>query len=142
VIRDATKDDYDRMAEIFIAAFPRAHSIPDECWKGQAYRARLILPYWPVFVFESGGEIEGFISIADKQITDLFVSPSSQRRGIGTTLLQRAKELQPALELEVYSHNAAAVSFYSKAGFVVESRYEDWCAEKEVLRMKWARSDV
>ena len=142
VVRNATKDDYDRLAEIFLTAFPLDHSIPDECWKGQAYRARLILPYWPVLVYEERGSIEGFISVADKQITDMFVAPSAQRRGIGTTLLERAKELQPTLELEVYSHNERAVSFYLKHGFVIESRYEDWCASKEVLRMKWFRSDV
>ena len=142
MIRAATIDDYERLAEIYVAAFPSGHAIPDECWKGHEANFRLILPYWPVLAFESDGVIEGFLCLVDKHITDFFVMPSKQGRGIGGSLLRRAKEMQPALELEVYSHNVGAVSFYSKAGCVVESRYVDWCADKERLRMKWSRDDA
>ena len=139
MIRDATKDDLGRLFEIYLDAFPLAHSIPDECWRGHEREMRIILPYWPGFVFEAGGRVEGFLCTFRETIPFLFVAPSSQRRGIGTALLRRAMELGPFLELEVFSHNQAAVAFYRKLGFVVESRYNDPCAEQERLRMKWTK---
>ena len=62
--------------------------------------------------------IVGILAINGSEIDRMYVRPSAQRCGIGTTLLQKARELSPSgLELFTHQKNGAARSFYEKHGF-------------------------
>lgn len=64
----------------------------------------------------------GFISLLDCFIGGLFVAPSQQGHGIGRALVAYALNLKSELQLEVYTANTQAASFYEKLGFEEISR--------------------
>ena len=62
--------------------------------------------------------IVGILAINGSEIDRMYVRPSAQRCGIGTALLQKARELSPSsLELFTHEANRAARAFYEKHGF-------------------------
>jgi len=64
----------------------------------------------------------GFISLLDRFIGGLFVAPGQQGHGIGRSLVAHAFTLKGELQLEVYTANRQATSFYEKLGFEEISR--------------------
>ena len=71
-----------------------------------------------LWVADIDGAIEGFMALRESYIDRLYVHPQSQRAGIGTALLARARELHPAgLELHTHQENTKACAFYEKHGF-------------------------
>lgn len=79
------------------------------------------LPAAQTWVWESEGEIKGFISILESRFVGaLFVAPDALGQGIGRALLNYARQFYPALSLEVYQKNSRAVNFYHAQGFRIE----------------------
>lgn len=80
-----------------------------------------------VYIAELGGRIAGFLAVKDRgdghgYLHEIFIAPEFQRRGVGTVLMQLAKELAPAgLRLHTLQRNAQAAAFYERHGFVVVS---------------------
>ena len=71
-----------------------------------------------LWVAETGGAVAGFMALRDSYVDRLYVHPRSQRAGIGTALLEQARELHPAgLELHTHQANIKACAFYEKHGF-------------------------
>lgn len=70
------------------------------------------------WVAQIGGEIVGYMLIDGADLDHLYVRPSWQRRGIGLSLLTKAKALSPLrLELWTFQRNANARAFYEAHGF-------------------------
>ncbi len=64
------------------------------------------------------GEIAGLLALCQSHLDQLYVEPRCQGRGIGTALLDRAKELAPGgLTLFTHQRNERARSFYERRGF-------------------------
>lgn len=62
--------------------------------------------------------IKGFIAIQGSYVDRLYVDPAFQRQGVGTALIQFAKETHPTgLELRTHQQNKRACEFYEKLGF-------------------------
>jgi len=60
----------------------------------------------------------GLLAIRDDLVGQLYVEPAFQGRGIGTALLDLAKELSPhGLSLFTHRRNARARAFYERRGF-------------------------
>lgn len=60
----------------------------------------------------------GLLAIQQSHIDHLYVTPDCQRQGVGTALLNKAKELSPqGLSLYTFQKNSPARSFYEKHGF-------------------------
>ena len=91
---------------------------------------------WDTWVAEVGSasgqpRIVGVMALNDEHIEQLFVLPPYQRQGIGTLLLARAKELQPArLTLWVFQANVQARAFYARHGFRVIRMTDDQNEER------------
>jgi len=64
-------------------------------------------------------QLIGFIAFRERWIDHLYILPSSQRRGIGTALLQVAQELKQELNLWTFQRNLAARRFYERHGFLL-----------------------
>ncbi len=64
----------------------------------------------------------GFISLLDSYVGGLFVAPDRQGHGIGRALVAHALALKGELQLEVYTDNTQAFSFYTGIGFTEVSR--------------------
>ena len=83
---------------------------------------------WTLAAFDSGA-LAGFIALTDRHIDQLYVDPSFQRRGVGSTLIDRALESSPGqVTLHVFEENAPARAFYEKHGFAGRDR---WMNEQE-----------
>lgn len=70
------------------------------------------------WVAELEGAVVAFCSLGDGWIEQLYVAPGYTGRGIGSRLVQLAKERQPAgLQLWTFQVNVGARRFYERHGF-------------------------
>lgn len=70
-------------------------------------------------------EIVGFYAYYQNRLAALFVEPKMQHRGIGSTLLEDAKNRFSPLEARVYKRNSDAVQFYLHHGFLIQKEEID-----------------
>ena len=61
----------------------------------------------------------GIIAFREDWVDQLYVLPASQRRGVGTGLLQIAQRRFPRLHLWTFQRNTPARRFYERRGFVM-----------------------
>jgi ribosomal protein S18 acetylase RimI-like enzyme len=120
-IRKAMAADVAEVAEVFIAsqadALPflaRLHT-PQET---RGFIANQVFPQSEVWVAAEDGEIVGMMAIVRTHIDHLYLRPGYYRRGIGTLLLNKAKERRPTkLTLYAFAVNTRARAFYEHHGF-------------------------
>lgn len=62
--------------------------------------------------------LAGIIAFRKDWIDQLYVLPGSQRRGIGTALLEIARDAFPSLSAWTFQRNTVARNFYESRGFV------------------------
>ena len=75
-----------------------------------------------VWVATNDGVVAGFAAIdRDKQLlSQLYVSPQHQGRGVGSQLLNVAKgQLQAGFSLRTFQRNTNARRFYEQHGFIL-----------------------
>ena len=139
-IRRATLDDAGPLAELYLvtrdaaAMPPGLHPLDDVTNHLRTKRIGVN----DVWVAEDGEPI-GFLILEDDDLHWLFVHPSAQGRGVGTTLVDLAKAERPGgLALWVFEMNLPARDFYAKHGFV-EVRRTDGDNEEGApdVRMTW-----
>ncbi len=71
-----------------------------------------------VWVAERVSQPMGLLALCDSWIRQLAVFPPFQRQGVGTALLQKAREHSPEqLRLFTFRRNNAARAFYERHGF-------------------------
>jgi GNAT superfamily N-acetyltransferase len=84
----------------------------------QPYLGGRFLERAELWVFEEQGRILGFAGVSGGELTHLYTDPPAQKRGVGRTLLDHVKTLQPdGLELWVFQKNEGARRFYERHGF-------------------------
>jgi ribosomal protein S18 acetylase RimI-like enzyme len=72
------------------------------------------------WVARSEGRVVGYMLIDGEDIDHLYVLPGWERRGIGRSLLDKAKTLSPKrLALSTFQRNAKAIAFYESQGFSI-----------------------
>jgi putative acetyltransferase len=62
--------------------------------------------------------VVGFCALKEQWIEHLYVTPTHQRRGLGTRFLHLAMQRRPALQLWTFQRNRPACDFYEKHGFI------------------------
>ena len=77
---------------------------------------RLYLPDAETWVYEDDGEVVGFIALIGNEVGAIFVHPSHQGMGVGQRLMNKAKELQEELEVQVFVNSAIGRAFDAKHG--------------------------
>ena len=93
----------------------------------EAFLQFLAANWLTVTVAGAGGIIAGWAAREkmDEEITDLWVDPAMQRRGIGTALLLAALEDEmrrsgfETADLQTHARNAPALAFFRKHGYAV-----------------------
>jgi ribosomal protein S18 acetylase RimI-like enzyme len=90
----------------------------------------------------------GVIAFHPGEIEQLCIDPSAQRRGIGTALLARAKDVArkagTALELSTFQCNGGARSFYESHGFTPVG-FSDGANNEERapdIRYRWTATPI
>ncbi|MCY0146545.1 GNAT family N-acetyltransferase [Hoeflea sp. G2-23] len=133
-IRPANSADAQHLARIGLAAWEAAVG----AWGEDADRLRdnaeaayydFCTRFWPdILVAEWNGDLAGWGSCekADDFITDLWVDPAFQGRGLGTGLLeviegQIKQRGYPAARLETHARNAGAIRLYKRLGYRVKA---------------------
>lgn len=120
-VRPAAESDAISCAAIHLAALttamplmPRTHTVEED----QNYFAK-ILASQKCWVMERKQGILGFIAVGDSWVHHLSVLPSYQGIGIGTRLVEIAKDISSrSLQLWTFQENLRARAFYAKHGFI------------------------
>lgn len=115
---------------------------PVHSFKSQAYFLEHILPnHFQVVVVISSDEAQpvAFMASSEDEINQLYVSPSHQGVGIGTHLLNLAKEQScGSLTLRTFEINQQAQHFYQSHGFTFTAGNSDNEEGLLDLECKWA----
>jgi GNAT superfamily N-acetyltransferase len=121
-IRQAGGEDAVPIARLFLASratltfLPNIHTDEETFY----YIANIVLRDQDVHVAETNGEISGFLAVHGDMVEHLYVRPDLLRRGIGSALLQRAKEQLPTgFRLWVFQENVPARRFYEHHGLLL-----------------------
>src|SRR5439155_13128822 len=124
-IRDFRDTDFDELVagwhETNRVSYPYVrlhgeHSLED----ARQFFRNALLPECRVWVAERGCQPVGLLAMSDSWIRHLAVFPCFQRQGVGTALLQKAREHSPEqLRLYTFQRNNAARAFYERHGFSV-----------------------
>jgi GNAT superfamily N-acetyltransferase len=78
-----------------------------------------------ILVYESEGEVSGFVAFADNELNWLYVHPGAYRRGVGRALLRRAIEACGRdMSTEVLVGNESALQLYLSEGFRILKRVD------------------
>jgi len=123
-IRDFAEADFDdlvaRWHETNLASYryndvQQRHTLAD----ARAFFRNRLLPACDVWVATRSGILLGMLAWEAPWIRHFAIFPEHQRQGIGTALLDRARERSPAeIRLFTFQRNAPARAFYEKHGFV------------------------
>jgi ribosomal protein S18 acetylase RimI-like enzyme len=91
----------------------------------EAWYSRIFAKWtWTLAAFEPDASMAGFIALTDQHIDQLYVDPSRQRSGIGSSLLDQALKISPGrVTLHVFEENRSARAFYESHGFQQRDRW-------------------
>jgi putative acetyltransferase len=141
MIRDFKETDIEQIMKIWLNTNIRAHHFIDSIyWIDHIAIVKERLPQATLYVYDSNGQIQGFLGLNEDYIEGIFVDAEYQSRGIGSQLLGYAKERHNKLLLNVYKRNERAVLFYVREGFeILMEQIEEETKESE-LTMVWKSS--
>ncbi|OGA18724.1 MAG: hypothetical protein A3I63_07025 [Betaproteobacteria bacterium RIFCSPLOWO2_02_FULL_66_14] len=97
-----------------------------------------ILPLNTVRLAIREGELLGFVATSADSISQLFVRVGYQREGIGSAMLEWAKDRSVgSLWLYTFARNAGARAFYERHGFVAVAQGFEPIWQLEDVRYQW-----
>ncbi len=138
MIRKFEKNDIHSVMQIWKNENIKAHKfIEKEYWENNYNYVKEILPNAEIYVYILNENLVGFIGLNENYIEGIFVDTNSQYNGIGTSLVNKAKENRDKLTLSVYEKNTNAINFYKKNGFIVESKSIDKDTNEIEYIMTW-----
>ena len=119
MIRRARSDESDAIAELYersyatLAYLPTLHTLDEH----RTFIARHVNED-DVFVWDEGGAIVGFMILRGRdELFLLYLEPGRTGEGIGTKLLEHAKQERPnGLTLWTFQQNDGARRFYERHG--------------------------
>lgn len=140
MIRKFIDGDINDVMDIWLDSNIFAHSfISEDYWRKNFEFVKQALPKAQVYVYEENGEICGFIGMSDDYVEGIFVRTDKRGAGIGTKLLETAKEIKNEIFLGVYCKNKSAVNFYKNQGFVIVDENTDNDTSEAEYTMGWKR---
>ena len=147
-IRPAREQEIEPLTQLFIRARNEMDYLPLVREEAAVPIAARIREHEEVWVAVENGRLLGFLGIEHSTNLDapvlekLYVEPAEQNRGVGSALLDKAKELRPdELYLWVFQKNQGARRLYERHGFNVvklTDGAENMEREPDAL-YRWAR---
>jgi GNAT superfamily N-acetyltransferase len=142
-LRRARPEDADVIAHIHTAARHQAMPYLPDLHTDEETRdwiASMVLPSQQVWVAEREGRVIGVAALEGPTLEQLYVLPEEQGRGVGSALLEKARELSSGgLTLWTFQRNAAARAFYERRGFTAV-KFTDGSGNEEQepdVRYEW-----
>jgi GNAT superfamily N-acetyltransferase len=122
-IRRTREEEIEPLTRLFIRARNEMNYLPQVPDEAAAPIAARIRQHDEVWLAEEDGRLLGFLGIEHSTnlgapvLEKLYVDPAEQNRGVGSALLEKAKELRPdELYLWVFQKNPAR-RLYERHGF-------------------------
>lgn len=141
MIRRLQNADADRVMALWLGANLKAHDfIPAAYWRNNFEPVKEMLPQAEVYVYESAGEIQGFVGLTGDYIEGIFIADEMQSQGIGKHLLDHIKTGKDTLHLNVYKKNTRAIRFYQREGFVIQREGLDESTGEKEYAMFWRQA--
>jgi GNAT superfamily N-acetyltransferase len=149
VLRRAGAADAAAAADVYIRARhaaagtgaipPMAHDEDDT----RRYWRDALVPKVEVWLAEDAGDVVAVMALDGEWLDQLYVAPGRTSAGIGTALLDLAKERRPAgLRLWAFQSNTGARRFYERHGFVeIDSTDGDNEEHAPDVLYAWSPSD-
>ena len=138
MIRKFKKNDINDVMKIWKNENIKTHKfIPKEYWESNYKYVKEILPVAEIYVYVIEKTIIGFIGLNKNYIEGIFIDTNNQGNGIGTLLLNKVKERQNTLTLNVYKKNTHAIHFYKKNGFIITNENIDENTGELEYTMVW-----
>ena len=143
MIRRLQEPDIDRVMALWLDTNLKTHDfVPAEYWRSNFEPVKEMLPQAEVYVYESAGEIQGFVGLSGEYIEGIFVVDEMQSQGIGRRLLDHMKATKDTLYLSVYQKNTRAIRFYHREGFVIQREGLDESTGEKEFTMLWRRKQL
>jgi ribosomal protein S18 acetylase RimI-like enzyme len=100
--------------------------------------AEHVLPDHDVRVAFLERRMVGFVAASAESVNQLYVRKGLHRRGIGTRMLEWAKDQSGgSLWLYTFERNAVARAFYERHGFTIAARGHEPFWDLDDLRYEW-----
>jgi len=97
-----------------------------------------VLPQHRVRLAMLDGRLVGFIAASNEAVAQLMVRVGFQQRGIGTMLLDWAKQQSDgSLWLYTFARNSGARTFYERSGFTVVAEGFEPVWQLEDIKYQW-----
>ena len=131
ILRHARLEESDVVADLWLrsrkASFPANPPTIHTDEEVRAHFATVVMPEEEVWVIDRVGKgIVAMIAIKDGWIEHLHVDPELTGRGLGTQLLDFAREwCVDGLDLWTFQSNAGARRFYERRGFIAVEMTDD-----------------
>ncbi len=125
MIRQMNKNDrkeLDRVCEIWLNGSYEVHNFIDDYqnfWLKKKGTFILDTIDADGYVCEEDRVIKGFMTVKNTYILELFVESIWRKKGIGTALLDLAKQCSGSLYLDVYVRNIESINWYLGRGFLI-----------------------
>ncbi len=123
-VRPARAAETAALAALFVRTRNEMKYVPHVPDRDARLIAQRISEHDEVWVAEEDGRLLGFLGIEHSRtlqrdvLEKLYVEPDAQRRGVGTALLEKAKEIRPdGLALWVFQKNEGARRLYERHRF-------------------------
>ena len=109
-IRPFQEADVEAIIDVWREASLLAHPFlsADFLEREQQKIRQVFLPKAETWVYEDGGRLVGFLSLLGDEVGAIFVHPSTQRRGVGRALMDKACSMHDSLELDARPGDPAA----------------------------------
>ena len=102
MIRTYQPADLDRLMQLWLQGNLQAHPfVPASYWEENAPDVRRQLPQAQLFLYEDAEGVQGFLGLVDGYIAGIFVDAAARSKGIGHALIERAKQTEQKLTLQV-----------------------------------------
>jgi GNAT superfamily N-acetyltransferase/chorismate mutase len=144
-IRRADQADAEAIAAVYLTS-RRTAAMPAPVHTDDAIRAWLDrrLQDDEVWLAEADGSVAAYIRLTEEWLDDLYVVPQRAGQGLGSALLDLAKQQRPGgFCLWVFEENQPARAFYRRHG-LIELEHTDGSANEERepdVRMAWPGAD-
>ena len=142
MIRKARPDDLSRIAEIlvFVKRIKFRPIFQDDDYSFGELQVLPVAKQYSelldrIWVYDDNGIVKGLIHIEGKEIKELYVDYFFQRMGIGSRLIEYAKEEYDVRFLWAIEKNTDAIRFYETHGFHLteKKQFEEGTTEYLVM---------